>query len=108
MDARDVIVSPRITEKSMANASASQYTFVVHPHATKTQIRHAVEEIFKVNVLRVNTINVRGKARNFARAASAPKASRATSKRRSSLSSPVKRSNSAASTTSSNKERDAS
>ncbi len=67
MDAREVIVSPRITEKSMANASASQYTFVVHPHATKTQIRHAVEEIFHVNVLRVNTIGVRGKARTFAR-----------------------------------------
>jgi large subunit ribosomal protein L23 len=39
----------------------------VHPHATKTQIRHAVEEIFHVNVLEVNTINVRGKARKSAR-----------------------------------------
>ena len=47
--------------------SATQYTFVVHPHATKTQIRHAIEEIFKVNVMSVNTVNVRGKARNFAR-----------------------------------------
>ena len=61
MDARDVIVSPRITEKSMADALLHQYTFVVHPQATKTQIRHAVEEIFHVNVLRVNTVNVRGK-----------------------------------------------
>ena len=67
MDARDVIVSPRITEKSMANALGHQYSFVVHPEATKTQIRHAIEEIFKVNVLHVNTVNVRGKARNFAR-----------------------------------------
>ncbi len=67
MDARDVIVSPRITEKSMANALGTQYTFVVHPDATKTQIRHAVEEIFSVNVVAVNTVNVRGKARNFAR-----------------------------------------
>jgi large subunit ribosomal protein L23 len=67
MDARDVIVAPRITEKAMADALAHQYTFVVHPEATKTQIRHAVEEIFKVNVLRVNTVNVRGKARTFAR-----------------------------------------
>ena len=41
MDARDVIVSPRITEKSMADALLHQYTFVVHPQATKTQIRHA-------------------------------------------------------------------
>jgi large subunit ribosomal protein L23 len=67
LDARDVIVSPRITEKAMADAMVQQYTFVVHPQATKTQIRHAVEAIFHVNVLRVNTISVRGKARTFAR-----------------------------------------
>ncbi|MBV8490234.1 MAG: 50S ribosomal protein L23 [Candidatus Eremiobacteraeota bacterium] len=67
MDARDVIIAPRITEKSMADALVHQYTFAVHPHATKTQIRHAVEEIFKVDVLKVNTVNVRGKSRNFAR-----------------------------------------
>ena len=67
MDARDVIVAPRITEKSMADALSMQYTFVVHPDATKTQIRHAIEEIFKVNVLNVNTVNVRGKKRTFAR-----------------------------------------
>ena len=67
MDARDVIISPRITEKSMANAIGTQYTFVVHPEATKTQIRHAIEEIFSVNVVAVNTVNVRGKKRNFAR-----------------------------------------
>ncbi len=67
MDARDVIVSPRITEKAMANALGQQYTFVVHPSATKTQIRHAIEEIFKVDVTKINTVNVRGKSRNFAR-----------------------------------------
>ncbi len=67
MDARDVIVSPRITEKSMANALGQQYSFVVHPEATKTQIRHAIEEIFKVNVVNVNTVNVGGKSKNFAR-----------------------------------------
>lgn len=65
MDARDVIVAPRITEKAMADALVHQYTFVVHPQATKTQIRHAIEEIFKVSVVRVNTANIRGKARNF-------------------------------------------
>jgi large subunit ribosomal protein L23 len=62
-----VILSPRITEKSMSNALGAQYTFVVHPEATKTQIRHAVESIFGVNVLNVNTVNVRGKVRSFAR-----------------------------------------
>lgn len=68
MQAHDVIVSPRITEKSMQNAIGQQYSFIVHPDATKTQIRHAVEEIFKVNVLKVNTVNVGGKRKNFARA----------------------------------------
>ena len=62
MDARDVIMAPRITEKSMAGALTQQYTFLVHPHATKTQIRHAVEELFKVNVTKVNTVNVAGNA----------------------------------------------
>ena len=67
MDARDVILSPRITEKAMSNALGTQYTFVVHPGATKTQIRHAIEAIFGVNVLNVYTVNVRGKQKNFAR-----------------------------------------
>ena len=67
MEARDVIISPRITEKSMGNALVQQYSFVVHPHATKTQIRHAIEEIFNVNVVKINTVNVIGKKRNFAR-----------------------------------------
>ncbi|HUY40321.1 MAG TPA: 50S ribosomal protein L23 [Candidatus Dormibacteraeota bacterium] len=67
MEAQDVILSPRITEKAMSKALETQYTFTVRPDATKTQIRQAVEQIFKVNVVRVNTVNVRGKARTFAR-----------------------------------------
>jgi large subunit ribosomal protein L23 len=67
VDARDVIIAPRITEKAMANAVGNQYSFVVHPAATKTQIRHAVEDIFKVNVIKVNTVNLGGKTRNFAK-----------------------------------------
>ena len=67
MDARDVIIAPLITEKSMAGTAVNQYSFEVHAHATKTQIRHAVEVIFKVAVLKVNTTNVGGKFKNFAR-----------------------------------------
>ncbi len=67
MNPRDIIISPRITEKAMHNALSHQYTFTVHPHATKTQIRHAVEEIFKVNVIKINTASVGGKRRHFAR-----------------------------------------
>ena len=67
MDARDVIVAPLITEKSMTVTAIQQYAFEVHPRATKTQIRLAVQEIFKVDVIKVNTVNVGGKLKNFAR-----------------------------------------
>jgi large subunit ribosomal protein L23 len=52
----------------------NQYTIVADPRANKTQIRQAVQELFKVKVLRVNTLNVRGKARRQ-RTAQAGKAS---------------------------------
>jgi large subunit ribosomal protein L23 len=67
MEARDVIIAPLITEKTMSGTALQQYTFEVHPQATKTQIRLAVQEIFKVDVLKVNTVNVLGKSKNFAR-----------------------------------------
>ncbi|MGA3038915.1 MAG: 50S ribosomal protein L23 [Vulcanimicrobiaceae bacterium] len=67
MLARDVIIAPLITEKSMTGTMSQQYTFEVHPHATKTQIRKAVEEIFGVTVRKVNTIAVGGKHKSFAR-----------------------------------------
>ncbi len=67
MEARDVIIAPLITEKSMAGLPLQQYAFEVHRDATKTQIRHAVEAIFKVDVVKINTVNVGGKLKNFAR-----------------------------------------
>ena len=67
MNARDIVIAPVITEKSMAGTVAQQYTFEVNPHATKTQIKSAVAEIFGVTVVKINTINVSGKAKNFAR-----------------------------------------
>ena len=67
MEARDVIIAPLITEKSMAGTAVQQYAFEVHRDATKTQIRHAVEAIFKVEVVKINTVNVGGKMKNFAR-----------------------------------------
>jgi large subunit ribosomal protein L23 len=67
MEARDVIIAPLITEKSMTGTAVQQYTFEVHPRATKTQIRLAVQEIFGVNVRKVNTVNVGGKLKSFAR-----------------------------------------
>jgi large subunit ribosomal protein L23 len=67
MEARDIIIAPLISEKSMAGTAAQQYTFEVHAGATKTQIKSAVTEIFGVTVLKINTITVGGKKKNFAR-----------------------------------------
>ena len=67
MEARDVIIAPLVTEKSMGNTAVDQYTFEVHRDATKTHIKLAVREIFKVDVIKVNTISVLGKTKNFAR-----------------------------------------
>ena len=67
MEARDVIIAPLITEKSMAGTVAQQYAFEVNRLATKTQIKHAVAEIFGVTVVKINTVNVGGKKKNFAR-----------------------------------------
>jgi large subunit ribosomal protein L23 len=67
MTSRDVIVAPLITEKSMTGTAFQQYTFEVHPGASKTQIKIAIHEIFKVDVIKINTVRVGGKLKNFAR-----------------------------------------
>ena len=59
--ARDIIIKPVVSEKSYALLDQNTYTFVVHPDTNKIQIREAVEEIFDVKVLSVNTINRQGK-----------------------------------------------
>jgi large subunit ribosomal protein L23 len=61
MDVRQVIVEPVISEKSYALMSEGKYTFRVNDRAHKTQIAHAVEEIFGVNVAAVRTAKVRSK-----------------------------------------------
>ncbi|MGH3442074.1 MAG: 50S ribosomal protein L23 [Nitriliruptorales bacterium] len=60
-DARDVIIRPVVSEKSYGLLDHNKYTFVVDPRANKTEIKQAVEEIFDVTVLKVNTQNRRGK-----------------------------------------------
>ncbi len=67
MTSRDIIIAPVITEKSMQGTAIQQYTFEVHSGASKTQIKIALREIFKVDVIKINTVNVGGKAKNFAR-----------------------------------------
>ena len=58
----DVILKPVVTEKSMAGMGEKKYTFLVHPEATKSQIKEAVEKMFEgTKVSRVNTMNMDGK-----------------------------------------------
>ncbi len=64
-DPRAVILAPVVSEKSYALLDANAYTFVVHPRANKTEIRQAVEAIWGVRVLKVNTINRKGKSKRF-------------------------------------------
>ena len=59
----EIIKAPVITEKSMANRQANVYTFKVAKDATKTEIKNAVEEAFKVSVVSVNTLNTKSKRR---------------------------------------------
>lgn len=60
-DPREIILAPVVSEKSYSLMEEGAYTFQVHADSTKPQIRQAVEEIFDVKVVKVNTINRRGK-----------------------------------------------
>lgn len=65
-DPRDIIIAPLISEKSMGMIEENNtYTFKVDKRANKIEIRNAVEEIFNVTVLKVNTINMLGKKRRL-------------------------------------------
>ncbi|WP_010167352.1 50S ribosomal protein L23 [Candidatus Epulonipiscium viviparus] len=64
----DVIKKPVVTEKSMSIMEQKKYTFIVHPSATKVQIKEAVEKMFpEVKVERVNTMNYDGKTKRRGR-----------------------------------------
>jgi large subunit ribosomal protein L23 len=60
-DPRDIIVAPVISEKSYGLLDQNWYTFLVRPDANKTAIKIAIEQIFNVNVITVNTSNRQGK-----------------------------------------------
>jgi large subunit ribosomal protein L23 len=74
----DVIIKPVISEKSMTAAQNKKYTFKVATDANKTEVKHALEEIFGVTVKKVNVMNIRGKikkmGRNSGRTAASKKA----------------------------------
>jgi len=57
----DTIISPRITEKATYLSEHNKIIFNVHSGASKKSIKKSIEKIFKVNVIKVNTIIVKGK-----------------------------------------------
>ena len=64
MNSFEIIKTVRVTEKGTRQQEKfNQYTVVADRRANKGEIRHAVQELFKVKVIKVNTLNVRGKAR---------------------------------------------
>lgn len=65
--AYDVIIKPVVTENSMEDAQAKKYTFKVAVDANKTEVKNAVEEIFGVEVKKVNIMNVKGKVKRLGR-----------------------------------------
>ena len=67
MVAHDIIIKPILSEKSYADIANKKYYFKVAKKATKTQIKNAVEEIFKVKLASVNTLNVYGKIKRQGR-----------------------------------------
>lgn len=60
-DPRDIILAPIVSEKSYGLIEQNVYTFRVHPDARKPEIHDAIEAIFGVKVLSVNTMNRKGK-----------------------------------------------
>ena len=63
--AQDIILKPIITEKSMDGISSKRYTFKVATDATKPEIAKAIEELFGVEVAKVNTINMKKKPKRM-------------------------------------------
>ncbi|HEX2466684.1 MAG TPA: 50S ribosomal protein L23 [Solirubrobacterales bacterium] len=61
MDPRQVIIEPVVSEKSYALMTDGKYTFRIDDRAHKTQVKHAVEEIFGVEVVEVRTLRVQSK-----------------------------------------------
>ena len=63
MRPEDIIIKPIITEESNAGIQEGKYTFKVNKKATKADIARAVEKLFEVKVLKVNTMTVKGKTK---------------------------------------------
>jgi len=59
----DTIISPNITEKATSLSEFNKVVFKVNRNANKENIKKSIEKIFKVNVIKINTVNIKGKAK---------------------------------------------
>ena len=59
----DTIISPNVTEKSTSLSEFNKVVFKVHNGANKNSIKKSIEKLFKVNVVKINTINLKGKTK---------------------------------------------
>jgi large subunit ribosomal protein L23 len=66
-DYRDIIIKPVVTEKTMNLLADNKYTFLVDKKSNKTEIKNAIEDIFKVKVDKVSTMVVKGKPKRMGR-----------------------------------------
>ena len=62
-DPRDILIAPVVSEKSYGLLDEGKYTFIVDPRSNKTEIKIAIEQVFKVKVDSVHTLNRKGKTR---------------------------------------------
>ncbi len=65
MDFTDILIEPVVTEKANELRDQNKYVFIVHPSATKTEIKEAVSKLFNVKVVNCRTINVMGKMKRL-------------------------------------------
>lgn len=65
MDNSDILIKPVITEKANTLREQDKYVFIVHPDATKTQIKAAIKKLFNVKVVACTTMNIMGKMKRL-------------------------------------------
>ena len=65
MNYSDILIQPVVTEKANSLREQNKYVFIVHPSATKTEIKEAVAKLFNVKVVDCTTINVMGKMKRL-------------------------------------------
>ena len=62
---QQIVMKPLVTEKAIAQVEKRTYVFLVHPRATKIQVRKAIENIYKVHVTAVNTAKAQGRRKRY-------------------------------------------